>query len=122
MKSKMLKIILGVAAVVVLAFGGWYIGFTRFAIGPSFPILQAKEIDTSQVRVSELAENQLIGLADTEEQAQEIAEQYGITLVSYDMGVATYHSEENPLEVINRGKENGYPELSLNHVQSVNEK
>lgn len=93
--------------------------FVHFGRGPTFPFLGAQEIDRSNIVPLELAEDQLTALTDTEEQAQEIAEQYGITLVSYEMGVAVYHTEEDPLEVIARGQEKGYPALSPNFVQSI---
>lgn len=121
MRKKMLMIGIVVVVSIVFVFGGWYIAFTRFGVGPAFPFLAVKKLDESQVEMLEVAENQLMALVDTEEQAQEIAAQYGITLVSCDMGVAVYHTEENPLEVINRGQENGYPELSLNYVQRIND-
>lgn len=121
MRKKTLIIIMVIVVIIVLVFAGWYIAFTRLGIGPAFPFLAVKELDMSQAEMLEVAENQLTALADTEEQAEGIAEQYGITLVSYDMGVAVYHTEEDPFEVINRGQENGYPELSLNYVQRINE-
>jgi len=66
------------------------------------------------------AENQitegkeLVALAETEEEAKAIAEQYGIELVEFSYGVATFHTEEDPRDVIARGEENGWPTLSLN--------
>lgn len=119
MKKKM--IVIGAVAIiaVIVFFAGWYVMFTRFGKGPAFPFLKAQAIDESNIRPIEMAENQLMALTDTEEQAQEIAEQYGITLVSYEMGVAVYHTEEDPLEVIARGQEKGYPALSPNFVQTT---
>lgn len=62
---------------------------------------------------------QLMCIAETEEEAQEIAELYGITLVEYGYGVASFFTEENPREVIKRGQENGWPELSLNSISTT---
>ena len=121
MKRKMLIIIIGIVGIVALVLVGWYVMFVHFGRGPAFPFLRAQAIDESSIEPLELAENQLIALADSEEQAREIAEQYGITLVSYEMGVAVYHTEEDPLEVIARGQEKGYPALSPNFVQSIYE-
>lgn len=56
----------------------------------------------------------LIAQADTLEDAQAIADQYGITLVEYDLGVATFYTEEDPQTVIDRGIRNGWPVLELN--------
>lgn len=120
MKNKVLTVIIVIVIITVLVLGGWYLLFTRFGVGPVPPLLPVKKLDQSQIKSLELAENQLLTLADTEEQAQEIAELYGIALFSYEGGVAVYHTEENPLEVIARGQENGYPELSLNYVNNIN--
>lgn len=56
----------------------------------------------------------LLGLADDEQQAAEIAELYGITLTGFAEGVATFHTDEPPQTVIARGKQNGWPTLSEN--------
>ncbi len=62
---------------------------------------------------------ELLCLADSKEEAQKIADMYGIELVKYGMGVATFHTEEDPYEVIARGKKEGYPELSLNGISTI---
>ena len=63
------------------------------------------------------AHGELIGSAKSEEDANRIAELYGIRLIDYSYGMALYETidGEDELEVIKRGKENGYPELSLNY-------
>ena len=61
----------------------------------------------------------LISRAATREEAQEIAELYGITLLDFSHGAALYHTEEDPREVIRRGQENGWPELTLNYVKTI---
>ena len=58
---------------------------------------------------------EVIALADSEEQAQHIAELYGITLKSYSLGVAVYTTDKDISALIQMGKENNYPELALNH-------
>ena len=57
--------------------------------------------------------------AQTQEEAQAIAEQYGIELVGYSYGIATYYTGEDPSAVIQRGKDNGWPELSLNKLTQL---
>ena len=118
MRKKMLMIGIVAVVIIVFVFGGWYIAFTRFGVGPAFPFLAVKKLDESQVEMLEVAENQLMALVDTEEQAQEIAAQYGIEFVSFENGLALYHTEEDPFEVITRGQENGYPQISVNFVRS----
>ena len=114
----MLMIGIVVVVIIVFVFGGWYIAFTRFGVGPAFPFLAVKKLDESQVEMLEVAENQLMALVDTAEQAQEIAAQDGIEFVSFENGLALYHTEEDPFEVITRGQENGYPQISVNFVRS----
>jgi len=58
----------------------------------------------------------LIASVDSQEAAEALAEQYGITLVSYEYGIATFFTEEDPQAVIARGIQNGWTELSLNHI------
>lgn len=76
------------------------------------PSVSADTISVSDTSTGE----ELMCLCDTEEEAQKIAEMYGIELVSQYYGVATFHTDEDPKEVIKRGEELGYPELSLNNV------
>lgn len=61
-------------------------------------------------------EGQLIAKAESQEEAESIAELYGITLVEFKRNLALYHTDEDPREVIKRGQDNGWPELTLNHT------
>ncbi len=56
----------------------------------------------------------LVGFADTLEEAEQIAAQYGVALVAYSYGVAGYYTDEDTQSVIQRGKDNGWPELHFN--------
>lgn len=60
----------------------------------------------------------LISRASSREEAQEVAQLYGITLLDFSHGAALYHTEEDPREVIRRGRENGWPELTLNYIRT----
>lgn len=64
---------------------------------------------------SELGTTELIALADTLEEAEKIAELYGIELSAYSYGVATYTTDKNVQELFDLGEEKGYPALSPNH-------
>ena len=66
-------------------------------------------------------EGQLMGFAESQEDAEALAELYGITLVEYQNGLALFHTDEDPKEVIRRGQEKGWQELSLNRVQKLPE-
>lgn len=70
----------------------------------------AKTTDYSGVS----AECPLICIAQSREEAETIARQYGITLVEYDLGVASFFTEEDYRTVIDRGVKNGWVELELN--------
>ena len=57
---------------------------------------------------------QLTALADTLEEAQKIADLYGIELDSYSYGVAVYHTDKDISELIQLGLDNDYPTLAPN--------
>ena len=61
-------------------------------------------------------ETPLIGVAESWEEAEKIAELYGITLVNFSHNTALYYTDEDPRAVIRRGQENGWPELTLNYL------
>lgn len=62
---------------------------------------------------------QLIATVESLEKAQELAELYGIELLDYGSQIALFGTEEDPESVIQRGKDNGWPELSLNRPISA---
>ena len=70
--------------------------------------------DTESVPTDVSPRGQLMALVETQEEARKLAELYGIELVEYGEQVALFHTEEDPQTVIQRGVENGWPELSLN--------
>lgn len=119
MKKRMLTVVIVIIAVVALVFVGWYVMFVHFGRGPAFPFLPIAEISEVEIQPIQTVENSLVALVDTQEEADEIAEQYGIVLASYENGVATYHTEEDPYDVIARGEENGYHELSVNLIRRL---
>lgn len=92
--------------------------FVHFGMGPAFPFLKVQKIDMENMDQVMIAENSLMCEADTEEDAREIAEQYDIEFVSFENGIALYRTEENPFEVIARGQENDYPQLSVNFIRT----
>ena len=62
---------------------------------------------------------ELICLADSREEAEEIAKSYGIELVHFSSGVASFHTDGDPADVIKRGKEQGLKELSINRYNKA---
>lgn len=119
MKKKMLMVVIIVVTVIALVLVGWYVAFYKFGVGPAYPFMKTVEIGEEGLVAMPIAENPLMALVDTQEEAQEIAELYGITLVSYENGVAVYQTDEDPFQVIARGDENGYPQLSINLIRTL---
>jgi hypothetical protein len=78
---------------------------------------EAPVVETPIMPTRYSEEMPLICTADSQEQAEEIAARYGITLVEYSHGVAGFYTEEDPAAVIRRGKEQGWVELSLNVIR-----
>ncbi|NLG03608.1 MAG: hypothetical protein GX567_07265 [Clostridia bacterium] len=66
-----------------------------------------------------IAQDSLMALVDTQEEAEEIASLYGITLTEFKQGVATYYTYDDPYEVVKRGETNGYPPISINYLNSI---
>lgn len=79
---------------------------------PSAPLLDRIPVEYSQ-------EAPLICSAESQEEAEQIARQYGIRLVEFSYGVASFYTEEDPAEVIRHGLEQGWTELSLNQIHPI---
>ena len=64
---------------------------------------------------------ELMAGVSSREEAEEIALLYGIELVDCSEYIACFHTEEDLGEVINRGKENGWPPLEINFVITLDD-
>ena len=64
---------------------------------------------------------ELLATVESREEAEEIAALYGIELVSCSEHIATFHTEEDLQTVIQRGKDNGWPLLEINHVMRLDD-
>ena len=64
-----------------------------------FPFLKVQKMNIEGMERVMVADNSLMAETKTEEDAREIAEQYGIEFVSFENGIALYHTEEDPFEV-----------------------
>lgn len=119
MKKRMLAVVIIIVAVVALILAVWYVLFCCFGIGPAFPFMNVTVIELEQSS-GEMSETEpLMALAETEEEAKNIAQQYGIFFVSFQNGVATYYTDEDPYQVIARGEENGYPVVYINYKREL---
>lgn len=81
------------------------------------PIETADPASASEDLTPVSSSGQLLSIAETIQDAEKIAELYGITLICYQDCLAVYHTEKDPSELIRLGAENGWPELSLNHTR-----
>lgn len=119
MKRKMLKVLIAVIVIVLVVLTGWYVLFVCFDKGPAFPFLPQKQVRLQGVEAVEVSQEPLMAVVESEEEAQSIAEMYDITFVSFEDGVALYQTDEDIFEVIARGQENGYPQLSINYIRTI---
>ena len=62
---------------------------------------------------------ELFCAAASEIEARDIAAVYGITFVDYAYGIATFTTTENPADVVNRGRTNGWVTLDINYVSTI---
>lgn len=62
---------------------------------------------------------ELMALAASEDEARETAGIYGIEFVSYENGVAVFHTEKDPYEAVTEGRKNGWPDIEVNIVVSA---
>ena len=83
------------------------------------PLNDNYNLSCSKAGVSYMPGKELIGMAEDENEAAQIAESYGIELVNFDAGVAAYHTSEDPSSVIAYGQTNSLPPLEINRLQSV---
>jgi len=64
--------------------------------------------------------NTMIAKVESQEEAEEIANLYGIELLQYRNKIATFSTEKDPLELMQWGEEQGYPTLGINQEYSIN--
>lgn len=62
----------------------------------------------------------LFCLAESEEEARKTADEYGIELVEYNYGVASFYTDKDLRELIEWGKTQGLPLLEINYISTIN--
>lgn len=72
--------------------------------------------ETENSSEDENIEIELIALAKDQEEAEKIAELYGIELDSFSEGVAVYTTDKDPQDLKELGDINGYPTLTVNNT------
>ena len=79
-----------------------------------------KEVEVQSTSSSnESKGRELMAIVSSPEEAQEIAKLYGIELLEEQYGVAVYHTDEDPSEVVKRGIDNGWPPIGINHTSQL---
>jgi len=78
----------------------------------------AKDKDESEMSLM-YEEGTLLALVESEAQAHEIAGLYGIALISVEEGLATFHTEQDLMELIELGRENDWPPVQPNYIREL---
>lgn len=128
-KLKLKRIVLALGFVLLSAIGLGGCGkdreLTRVTADETIPQLQNLEPADDDDSHADFKEDdapaaaELVALADTLEEAEEIAELYGIELSTYSYGVATYTTDKNTAELMELGEKNGYPALTPNYENEL---
>lgn len=105
-KKKMTILIVAVVAIVLVA--GLVAAF----------LVKPKEEVTGETTI-EKAPLELICLVETETEAKKLADDYGVELIRYNEGVATFRTDKSYEEITKIGKEKGLTELSINDCNTV---
>lgn len=112
-------IVLVLCAVFVLAIG---LTVSTLSNPGGKPMSSEKPVQTNQPAAvqNEYVEGELLAIVETKEQAEEIADLYGITLKSWNTTkVAVFVTSRDIYDVIAEGKEKGWPELSPNTIYHI---
>lgn len=71
------------------------------------------------MNVTQYEKGVLLAIVASQEEAEKIAELYGITLVSVNDSLATYSTDKDILELIQLGRENGWPPVEPNYINRL---
>ncbi len=113
MKKKWLIVLAVVVILVAVAgVGAWKMGLFEKLFGPKYKIETEAAYFAAPGR-------ELMATVESREAAEKLAALYGIELVNYADGVAEFTTDQPLGEVINKGKEEGYPELSVNYTRKA---
>ena len=74
----------------------------------------SRPAEETPVPITPVKGEELYCLADTQEEAEKIAESYDIVLVKFGHGVATFTTDRDLHEVIQYGKKNNLAPISIN--------
>lgn len=86
---------------------------------PERKVLSSVAGDSDEGESDEDETTSLTALADDLEEAEKIADLYGIELDSYSYGVAVYVTDKDVQELMTLGEENDYPTLAPNYKNKL---
>lgn len=75
------------------------------------PIRREVQLESVPIQQDKL---ELIGMADSKEEAEKLAEDYEIELISYSENVAVFQTDKTYEEILEIGKNKKLKELSIN--------
>ena len=122
MKKKMIWIIGVVVAVLVVVMG--VILISRYVrLKNTVPLDEFYKEESVQDIGPQMpgSVSELIAEVESEEEAKQIAEQYGITLKEVNGTLAIFETTEDPLAVRQRGSVNGWKKLDINDIYYLEE-
>lgn len=82
-------------------------------------VVEHEVADTELASDTDLDIMQLTCLADSQQEAEQIAQSYGIEFVSFEYGVAVFLSDKPYPELVAYGEENGLKQLSVDYEQTI---
>ena len=95
------------------------VGLVSIAASPIQTTVKKYEVAKSDgERLPYVDGAELYAVVETEEEAQRIATLYDIELISFDFEVATYHTTDDPYEVVRIGETLGLPSVSVNTLDT----
>ena len=77
------------------------------------PVRREVQLDSIPMQQDKL---ELIGMADSKEEAEKLAEDYEIELISYSEKIAVFKTDKTYEEILEIGKEKKLTELSINNT------
>lgn len=108
--SRKIIFIIILAVVLLLGLGA------AFWLKPKEMEFQLENLPVKPTEPIEQRDLELLCAADTEEEAEKLAEDYGIELISFDSKIAVFQTDKAYEEIVEIGKEKGLPELSRNNI------
>lgn len=113
MKKEVIGIVVAIIIVAVII-----VGVVVYRRSRTVDLSDEQALEELQIEKIDMG-NSLVAMAETLEEAENIADLYGITLVSYENKVAVYTTDKELQELIRLGEEKGYPAIGINNSHTI---